>query len=143
MSRALFVSILLMSAAAYAQDDDLPALPTGKPKVKAPPRAKPKVHPKAPVGDDDLPALPAAKGELIVKLLNPVKGAKLFVDDKEVGTLPLSPQAVTAGEHSVSVRRAGYATFTKKLSVVGNKANDVVINLEATSAVLTVSSDVV
>src|SRR5581483_4646648 len=96
MVRALFLCAALASGAALAQDDDLPALPTGKPKPKPPtarPKAKPPAaKPKTPVVDDDLPALPAAKGEVIVKLAPPIKGAKLSIDDREIGPLPQPPQ---------------------------------------------------
>jgi hypothetical protein len=148
MFRALFLCAALLSSAAIAQeDDDLPALPTGKPKAKTPKgKAKPKT-PKAtpaPVGsEDDLPPLPPVKGELLVKLPSGVKGAKLFIDDKEVGVLPQPAQALNNGEHTVSVRRAGFAPFSKKVKVDGNKTSEVIVSLEATSAVLAVSTDVI
>jgi hypothetical protein len=147
MVRALFLCAALVSGAALAQDDDLPALPTGKPKAKAQP-ARPKARPpsskpKTPVVDDDLPALPAAKGDVVVKLASALKGAKLSIDDKEIGPMPQPPQQLTAGEHTVTVHRAGYAPFSKKVLVTGNKTIDVIATLEATTAVLAVSSDVV
>jgi len=146
MRRALLLVLALAAAPALAQDDDdLPALPTAKPKAKPKPRPKPRPAKPAkpePVADDDIPALPPQKGELLVKLSTPVKGAKLTIDDKEIGTLPQSSQTLNAGEHTVTVRRLGYAPFTKKVTVVGNKASEVNVTLEASAAVLTVSSDV-
>jgi hypothetical protein len=146
MLRALFLSALLCSSAALAQDDDLPALTPSKPKPKPAPKAKPKppvAKPKAPVADDDLPALPTAQGQLLVKLNGSLKNAKLSIDDKEVGALPMPAQTLNVGEHTVSVHRAGYTTFTKKITVNGSKTTDVNVTLEASSAVLAVSADVI
>src|SRR4051812_45310391 len=73
MRSALFL-VALVAAPAFAQeDDDLPALPSAKPKpgrpkpAKKPPAKKPPAPPPV-AADDDLPALPAQKGELLVKL---------------------------------------------------------------------------
>jgi hypothetical protein len=147
MLRALFLSALLCSAAALAQDDDLPALPVpskAKPKPKPKPAA-PKQAPKqkAPVADDDLPALPTAQGQLLVKMSGGPKNAKLSIDDKEIGALPQPAQAINVGEHTVTVHRAGFTPFTKKVTINGNKTTDVNVTLEASSAVLAVSADVI
>lgn len=147
MRRALVLAISLSLAAAapaFAQDDDLPSLPSPnkpKPKPKARPKAQPKKQPAAST-DDDLPSLPAQRGDLIVKLATPVKGAKLTIDDRDLGTLPVGPQSLTAGEHTVTVRRLGYAPFSKKVTVSASKASEVSVSLEASQAVLTVSADV-
>jgi hypothetical protein len=147
MFRALFLVLAVAAAPALAQDDDLAPLPT-KPKPKpAAPRQRPKAQPKKPApapvaNDDDLAPLPAQKGDLLVKLTGLVKGAKLFIDDREIGTLPQPAQSVAIGEHSVSVRRLGYATLNKRVNVTANKTVDVNVSLEAVSAVLSVSSDV-
>jgi hypothetical protein len=155
MFRALFLCAALLSTLAIAQeDDDLPALPTAKPKTKGgKAKGKPSAKPKqtqtptptpAPVGtEDDLPPLPPVKGELLVKLLTPMKGAKLFIDDKEVGLLPQPAQSLNNGEHTVAVHRAGFAPYSKKVKVDGNKTSEVSVTLEATAAVLAVSTDVI
>ena len=139
--------MVCVAGSAFAQDDDLPALPTNKPtQVKPkpkprPPVLKPKV--KKPVPDDDLPSLVAPSSPVNVKLANAsqVKGAKLYLDERELGTLPMGPQQIPNGDHTLTSRRPGYATFTKKIAVNG-RAQDVTATLEATAAVLTVSSDV-
>lgn len=145
MRCALIVALTLFSFSALAQDDDLPALPSAKPKPK-PNKPKPKPKPKqaqpAAAADDDLPALPAQKGDLVVRLATPMKGAKLTIDDKEIGPLPQGAQSLTAGDHTVTVRRLGFAPFSKKVAVAPNKGNEVVVTLEPSAAVLTVSSDV-
>jgi hypothetical protein len=146
--RSALLLVALAAAPVLAQEDDeLPALPNAKPKPK-PARPKPKPPAKkpaatAPAADDELPALPALKGDLVVKLATPMKGAKLTVDDKEIGQLPQAAQTVTAGEHTVTVRRLGFALFSKKITIVANKPSEVSVTLEPVAAVVTVSCDVV
>jgi hypothetical protein len=150
MLRALVLCVALASGVALAQeDDDLPALQTGKPKPK-PPTARPRPRPVAPKpkpapaasNDDDLPPLAQAKGELILKLGANAKGAKLTIDDREIGALPQPGQVLVAGEHAISVHRLGYTWFNKRVTIVANKANEVSVVLEASSAVVSVNSDV-
>jgi hypothetical protein len=153
--RALFAALVCVALPALAQEDDLaPLAPIGKPKPKAPSplvRAKPKppggarpapVKPKAPVDDDDLAPLSVPKGELVVKVAPPtVSGAVVLVDGKEVGSAP-STQSVAAGEHTVTVKRPGFANFVKKVAVAVGKSVEVDAKMTAVSAVLTISSDV-
>jgi len=156
MTRSWIVLLALgLSTAAFAQDDDdlVPLGPsTGtkpKPKPKAKPRPKPKPAPTPvkprppPVADDDLtPISPmVAKGELNVRVGSNLSGAVLSIDGKELGTLPLGAQSVNSGEHTVSVKRPGYAAFVKKVMVQGGKTVDVDAKLTAVSAVLSVQSD--
>lgn len=139
-----------LSTAAWAQiDDDLPALPTSKqskpkPKPKPkPPAVKPKPSPvkPTPVVEDELPPLMAPNGQLVVKLSAPVRGAKLFIDDREMGTMPQPALTLPNGEHVVVVKRPGFATFNKKLSVSG-RSQEVMVTLEPVAAVLNISTDV-
>lgn len=145
---AVTLSVLIASTPAFAQDDDLAPL-TPAPKAKPKPRPKPKPKP-APVkpaptasGDDDLaPLVPSgAKTELLVKLAGDVTGARLFIDNKEVGTLPLPAQAVAAGEHAVLVKRPGFAPFTRNVKVAQGKTVEVAAELKATLAVLNITSE--
>lgn len=133
---------------AYAQDDDdlapiskTPAKP--KPVAKPKPRPKPKPTPvkPAPVDDDDLAPIAASKGDVVVKLPQGLSNALLSIDGKEVGTLPVPPQSLTAGEHTLKVKRLGYAEFVKKITVAGGKSLDVDVRLTAASAVVSVTSD--
>jgi hypothetical protein len=152
MVRALVLCVALASGVALAQDDDdLPALQTGKPKPKpTPPRPRPRpVAPKpkpapapAASNDDDLPPLAQAKGELVIKLGANAKGAKLTIDDRDIGMLPQPGQVLVAGEHAISVHRLGYTWFNKRVTIVGNKTNEISVVLEASSAVVSVNSDV-
>ncbi len=151
MTRSWLVFLLVgLSSFAFAQDDDdlvpLGPSPAAKPKVKLKPKAKvktPVAKPKQNVMDDDLaPLAPmAAKGDLVIKLANNLAGAVLSIDGKEVGTLPMSTLHVASGEHTVTVKRPGYAAFVKKVMVPGGKTVELDAKLTATAAVLSVQSD--
>jgi PEGA domain len=145
---SVLLSALLVSGPVYAQDDDLvpltPTAPKAKPKPKPKPRpAKPAPKPAPVAQDDDLvPLTPAGgKTELLVKLAGDISGAKLFIDNKEVGTLPQAAQAVSAGEHAVLVKRPGFAPFTRKVTVAQGKTVEVSAELKATLAVLNITSE--
>ncbi len=152
MKRATLVLLCLaLASPAWADDDDdlVPLAPTkSKPKVKAKPKAKAKPRAKAkaqPVDEDDdlVPLAPvAARGNLNVKPPAGLKGAVLTIDGREVGVLPLPEQPLPAGEHTVTVKRPGYAAFVKKVVVASGKTVEVEAKLIAVAAVLTVTSDV-
>jgi len=96
----------------------------------------------APAVDEDLiPSM--GRSELVVKLGGGIKGARLFVDNKDVGSLPLpGPFPVEAGEHSLVVRRPGYAEFSRRVTVQQGKPTEVSVTLEAVAGVVTVLADV-
>lgn len=147
-SSVVLLLVIALPTAALAQDDDdlAPLAPLGKPKPKAKPKpkvTKPKVTKPTPADDDLAPIGPiAAKGDLSVKVAASLAGSILSIDGKEVGALPLPPQAIASGEHTVTVKRPGYAAFVKKVQIPGGKTVEVEAKLTAVSAVLTVSSDV-
>ncbi|MDX2013954.1 MAG: PEGA domain-containing protein [Myxococcaceae bacterium] len=135
------------STVAFAQDDDelAPLTKTpAKPKPAAKPKPKPKPAPVKPtqVDDDDLAPLVAAKGDVTIKLPQGLSNATVSIDGKDVGTFPVPPQSLAVGEHTVKVKRLGYADFVKKISVAAGKAVDVEARLTAVTAVLSVTSDV-
>lgn len=152
----VLVTVAMVASPTWAQDDDddlaplAPLAPIGKPKTKAKPKPKPKpkATPKAKTKvveeDDELaPIAPiAAKGELNVTVPSTLSGAVLSVDGKEIGTLPMAAQSFPTGEHTVTVKRPGYAAFVKKVTVPGGKTITVDAKLTAVAAVLSVSSDV-
>ena len=146
----LLLAVFCFSQTSFAQDDDdLAPLAPKKPKPTAKPKpaaAKPKpaVKPvvKPVVEDDDLAPLAASKGDVNVKLAQGLSNAILSIDNKEVGPLPVGPQTLTTGEHAIKVRRLGYADFVKRVTVLGGKTVDVEAKLTATSAILSVTSDV-
>lgn len=148
-SSVVLLAALALSSTAFAQDDDdlAPLAPLGKPKPKPKPKkpVAPKTKPAKPtIADDELaPIGPiAAKGDLFVKVAANLAGSILSIDGKEVGALPLPPQNIPSGEHTITVKRPGYAAFVKKVLVPGGKSVDVEAKLTAVSAVLSVTSDV-
>ncbi|MBX7116778.1 MAG: PEGA domain-containing protein [Myxococcaceae bacterium] len=142
--------VTALALPARAQDDDLlaplPVKEKDAPKEKRSKPKKNKAKPKPvpqPAGDDDLVPLVQAKTELNVQLATSVKGARLFIDDKEAGTFPTGPKAVTAGEHILQVKRVGYAPLSKKIVAAKGKVTDVTLSIEAVAGVLSVESDLV
>lgn len=145
--RPLAVAIaVLLPASAFAQlDDDLLAPLTDepekkkkrKPKKKAPKKEK-KVEKVAPPEDDLLlESLVSNKTELLVKLPPGFKGAQLFVDGKDMGPITGGAVEVTPGEHTVTLKRIGYAELTKKVTVAPNKVTEVPASMEPVAGVLT------
>lgn len=92
--------------------------------------------------DDDLVVPLTAKTELLVKVGGGLKGARLIVDNKDMGTLPAASLEVEPGEHVVVVRRPGYSEFAKRVTVDAGRVNEVTATLEAVSAVVSVTVDV-
>ena len=150
-SSVVLLAALALSSTAFAQDDEdlAPLSPLSKPKPKPKPKlrpapAKPKPVKPAPVADDDLAPIGiiAAKGDLLVKVASSLAGSILSIDGKEVGALPLPAQNIPSGEHTVSVKRPGYAAFVKKVQIPGGKSVEVEAKLTAVAALLSVTSDV-
>lgn len=150
-SKVLVIALggALFAGPAFAQDDDdlMPLSPTKKkadPKPKPKPKAKPKAPPKQPVtsSDDELTPLTPSKGDLVLKVAGAApKRAKVTIDDRDVGTLPISSQSLSVGEHTVAIRTPGHATWTKKITIIANKPTEVPVILEANAALVSVSSD--
>ncbi len=150
---ALTLCVALPSWAGGDEDDLAPLTPVKKAPAKPPPAKKlppppPPVVKKAPavkrpvVEDDLAPLTPVvSRAEVTVKVVNTVANAMLFIDGREVGALPLPAQTLTAGEHTISVRRPGFAPFTKKV-VVANRPLPIDAKLTPIAAVLTVTCDV-
>ena len=90
---------------------------------------------------DDLLA-PLVKTELLVKLNAPVRGARLFVDDKDLGAIPKTGIEVTPGEHTVVVRRMGYRDFSRRVTAAEGESTEVGVLMEATVAFVSVKADV-
>ena len=143
--RWVVLALLLTGFVAKAEDDDLlTPLPPSKKAVKAPkPKVKPR--PKEPVKDPEellAPLAPSTRSLLTVRVPPSMKGARLFVDDREVGTLPLTPLDVAPGEHVVAVRRSGYSDFSRRVSVLAGKAAEVVATLEPVAGFASVTCEV-
>lgn len=150
--RMICLFCVVLSTAGIAQEDEdlTPLTPLNKLKAspKAKPKSKPAVKPKpkakvSKTPEDELaPITPlTSEGHLWVKVATNLASAKLWLDGKELGELPLPAQKVTAGEHTVLVQRPGYAAFLKKIVVQTGKTLEVEAKLSAVSAVLIVRSD--
>lgn len=103
------------------------------------------VQPETPAPADDLdlvPLVPQGKTELLVTLGGGIKGGRLYVDNKESGVFPVSALEITPGEHTIVVRRPGYAEFTQRITVEAGRVNEVVASLDAVAGVLAVTADV-
>jgi copper chaperone CopZ len=160
---ALVAAVLLLSAPpALAQDDDddlLAPLTTteeaGSPdkakkskKAKRRPPKKPSktrgkpapVAESAPEGDEDLLA-PLVKTGVRVQL-GTLRGARLFVDGKDMGPVLGGIVEVEPGEHTLLVRRPGYREFSRNITLNMGEVQDVNAVLEAVSGIVTVKVDV-
>jgi PEGA domain-containing protein len=91
---------------------------------------------------DDLLAPLVKKTELLVKLNAPVRGARLLLDDKDLGPIPKAGIEVTPGEHTVVVRRMGYRDFSRRVTAVEGESTEVGVLMEATVAFVSVKADV-
>jgi hypothetical protein len=148
---ALAVACLLATPALADDDDDLaPIVPIKKAPAKRaparkaqPPAKRQPVRPKPVAVDDDLaPLTPhVSRGDLTVRVPAGLAGAVLSIDNREVGTLPLGPQSLPAGEHLVTVRRAGFAGFSKKVTVAAGRPVELEARLAPVYAVLSVTAD--
>ncbi len=56
-------------------------------------------------------------------------GAKVYVDDKFVGQIPLYKHKVTVGEHKVRVEKRGYSTAQKEYNIISNKDKEVDLHI--------------
>jgi hypothetical protein len=163
---AFLIALVLCFAApsAFAQDlsDDLaplaPLQPSkGKGKGKGSKRRPPKAAKgakkgaksqqvaepaPAPVGDSEMLAPLIRKTELAVKMTGVVRGARLFVDDKEIGAIPKGPIEVAPGEHAVAVRRSGYRDFSRRVTAKEGELTEVSVVLEAVTGFVSVKADV-
>lgn len=83
-----------------------------------------------------------SKTELLVKLSGGIKGARLFVDNKDMGVLPQAALTMTAGEHTVVVRRPGFADFSRRITVQEGTTAEVAVALDAVAGVVAVLADV-
>ena len=80
----------------------------------------------------------ARRGRLVV--LSQQQGAEVFIDEQSVGTLPIEPQALTPGDHTLRVTRPGYTDFNDVVRITAGAEATVEAELIAISAVLHVES---
>jgi hypothetical protein len=111
---------------------DVP-IPTPKP----PTAKKPE-----PVGLDEDLIPTVGRSELVVRPGASGRGARLFVDNKDMGTLPLSaPLQLEPGVHSLIVRKPGFADFSRRVVAQKGRPTEVTVSLEAVAGVVGVTSE--
>ena len=76
----------------------------------------------------------ARTGQLVI--LSQQQGAQVFVDEQNVGTLPIEPQSLAPGDHTVRVTQPGFTDFTDVVTITVGEQSSVEVELIAISAVL-------
>jgi hypothetical protein len=107
------------------------------------PAPEPEASP-ASSGASDLlaPLVSVKKTELLVKMTGGLRGARLFLDDKEVGAVPKAAIEVPPGEHTVAVRRPGYRDFSRRVTTKEGELTEVGVLLDPVMGFVTVKADV-
>ena len=83
-----------------------------------------------------------AKTELLVKAPGAPRGARLLIDDKDMGPLPKNSLEVTPGEHTLTVRRSGYREFSRRITAKEGEVTEVGVQLDAVAGFMSVKADV-
>lgn len=147
LARLLPVLVLVsFTSPALAQDDLLapltPSTKKAKPaKKKKPARASRVVKKKKAAAEEEFLAPLVEKTELEVKVAGGLR-AKVFIDGREVGAVPGEAFEVEPGEHTVTVKRPGFADAIREVTVAEGERTELSVNLEAVSGVLTVLASV-
>ena len=71
---------------------------------------------------------PVSTGEVTIDAS--IANADVLIDGKFVGNTPMNLYKLAAGEHAIEVRAAGYASWTRTLTVVGGTISRVAATLE-------------
>ncbi|MEA1873152.1 MAG: SUMF1/EgtB/PvdO family nonheme iron enzyme [Bacteroidota bacterium] len=61
-----------------------------------------------------------------------VKGARVLVDGREVGTIPLSDIEVSPGDHRLTVEKQGYEAYKKRISLEKGRSMSLYVDLSQT-----------
>ena len=67
--------------------------------------------------------------------------AKAYIDDKEVGTTPLTISAPSPGKHSVEARMEGYEAWSRSIDFVQGKAITLTATLQIKSCTASITSE--
>jgi hypothetical protein len=138
-------------AASAADDLDVP-LPSPTP-AKSPqlpddldvplPTPKPPTAKKPDPRDLDEDLIPTVgKSSLVLKLGAGSRGGRLFVDNKDLGTLPLpAPLQLEPGEHALVVRKPGFSDFSRRITAQKTRPTEVTVVLEAVAGVVSVTAE--
>jgi len=140
---ALVASVLAPPAVAQLDDDLLVPLAPSEGKGKVRRKAKPKATPTRPaLADDPLIAPLSAPTELLVTVGESVKGARLFVDERDLGLITGQAVGVAPGDRKISIRRLGYADLSIKVKFDKGERQELDVELEPVSGVLTIQANV-
>jgi hypothetical protein len=93
-------------------------------------------------GDDLLLAPLVKKTELLVKLNGSSRGARFFLNEQEMGTMPKGPIEVDPGDHVIAVRKPGYRDFSRRITAKEGELTEVGVLLEPTAGFVSVKADV-
>ncbi|HYO52036.1 PEGA domain-containing protein [Archangium sp.] len=110
--------------------------------AKVPPPASDSEPESAQFQEAELLAPLVKKTELLVKMNGAVRGARLYLDDREVGPVPKGPLEVAPGEHVIAVRRSGYRDFSRRVTAKEGELTELGVLLEASAGFVSVKADV-
>ena len=68
-------------------------------------------------------------------------GAEVYLDGDYVGTTPLENYKLSTGEHEVKVKKSGYATFTKTITIKPGETTSMKATLPPLKATLKITSE--
>ena len=80
------------------------------------------------------------KGTVAVAASTP--GARVLIDGKDVGRVPIKGHAVGPGTHTVLVKRIGYLDYTEKIQVTAGRAVSVQADLMPVAGIIKVTANV-
>lgn len=87
----------------------------------------------------DVAAARARRGKL--KVTCSVDGAEVLVDGKVLATTPMRETSVTAGKHTIKVRKLGYLEFVDKVNIRSGVTEKLKVELLPTAGVIRVSAN--
>jgi hypothetical protein len=87
---------------------------------------------------------PSAKSKATLEIMSLTRGAKVFVDDQEVGVVPLeAPLELTPDEpHVIRLQRRGFSAFVETVRLKAGEARELEADLVPSGGVLKVKCDV-
>ena len=88
------------------------------------------------------PKTSARKAEIAVVLWGDISGAKLWVDGKELKSLPSSAVTVSVGVHEIIVRRRGFIDFVQRVELKEGNIQEISATLQPVAGVVSVQADV-
>lgn len=129
-----FILLLVLATAGYfvwqSATEEREATPVPAPPPEPPPEPEPEPPP---------PPTPTV-GSLVVS--STVPGAKVFVNDEEVGNAPFSASSLEPGSYRIRVEKEGYQPFERQIRVSAGERARLRADLAKLTALLRIDSDV-